>query len=59
MTFEEMWEQADEVDAEIGGVDSIPEWEYKDYVESLLNQMAGDEKDYPPILNTKVNSKEW
>ena len=36
MTFLEMWAQADLVDAEIGGVDSIPEWEYHDYIEACL-----------------------
>jgi hypothetical protein len=42
MTFEQMWEQADLVDAEIGGVNSIPEEEYYDYIESLLMRIRTD-----------------
>jgi hypothetical protein len=44
LTFEEMWEQADGADAEIGGYDSIPEEEYHDYVEACLMSLADDFK---------------
>ena len=40
INFIEMWREADEEDARIGGVDSIPEWEYYDYVESLLMKIG-------------------
>lgn len=36
MTFEEMWAEADFIDASVGGMDSVPEWEVEDYVGSLL-----------------------
>lgn len=42
MDFIEMWEQADIVDAEIGGWDSIPDWEKRDYIESCLIALADD-----------------
>ncbi len=42
MGFIEMWEEADFVDASIGGVDSIPEEEYFDYVEACLMALADD-----------------
>lgn len=34
--FITMWQEAEIEDASIGGVDSIPEWEYSDYVEAFL-----------------------
>lgn len=42
MSFIEMWQQADFVDASIGGVDSIPEEQYYDYVEACLMALADD-----------------
>lgn len=36
MTFEEMWAEADFIDAATGGMDSVPEWEKEDYVGALL-----------------------
>lgn len=44
MDFIEMWEQADIADAEIGGWDSIPEWEKRDYTEACLIALADDFK---------------
>lgn len=44
MSFTEMWEEADFVDASIGGYDSIPEEEYFDYVEACLMALADDFK---------------
>jgi len=44
MDFIQMWEQADFVDASIGGYDSIPEEEYFDYVEACLMALADDLK---------------
>ena len=40
----EMWRKADEVDAEIGGMDSVPEWEKEDYQQGLLIRFADDFK---------------
>lgn len=42
MGFIEMWEEADYIDAAIGGVDSIPEWEYSDYVQACLTALYED-----------------
>ena len=42
MDFIEMWEEANYVDASIGGVDSIPEEEYFDYAEACLMALADD-----------------
>ena len=39
-----MWEQADLVDAEIGGVDSIAGEEYYDYVAACLMALSDDFK---------------
>jgi hypothetical protein len=45
ISFEEMWAQADYEDASIGGVDNIPDWEYRDYMIScMMNQFQ--EKSY-------------
>ncbi len=40
MNFIEMWELADYIDAAIGGVDSIPEYEYHDYIEACLMALS-------------------
>ena len=48
-TFIEMWEEADFADASIGGYDSIPEWEYYDYVEACLMVVYDDLKGRPQI----------
>jgi len=37
-----MWEQADIIDAACGGVDSIPEDEYYDYVAACLLALGED-----------------
>ena len=43
-TFMEMWEEADITDAEIGGMDSIPEEEQYDYQMGCLIALADDFK---------------
>jgi len=42
MDFIEMWRKADLVDAEIGGMDSIPEEEQCDYQMGCLIALADD-----------------
>lgn len=42
MNFIEMWREADLVDAAIGGVDSLSEKEYPDYVAGCLMALAED-----------------
>ena len=49
-----MWREADEEDARIGGVDSIPEWEYYDYIESLLNKQTYDIKDHEKQMRGRI-----
>ena len=44
MDFIEMWREADLVDEEIGGMDSVPEWEKEDYQKGLLIALANDFK---------------
>ena len=44
MDFIEMWQEADLIDAEIGGIDSIPEEEQCDYQMGLLIRLADDFK---------------
>ena len=44
ISFTEMWEEADLVDAEIGGMDSIPEEEHYDYQLACLMALADDFK---------------
>ena len=46
MNFIEMWEEADEIDAATGGYDSIPEWEYFDYVEAMLMRVGADIREH-------------
>lgn len=48
-----MWEEADIIDASIGGVDSIPE-EYYDYVESLLMKIRPDIREHKQELKAQV-----
>ena len=44
MDFIEMWQEADLVDAEIGGMDSIPEEEWYDYQVGLCIALQDDFK---------------
>lgn len=44
MNFMEMWQEADQVDAEIGGMDSVPEEEQYDYQMACLMALSDDFK---------------
>ena len=55
MGFIEMWEEADEEDARIGGMDSVPEWEHYDYVEALLMKVRGSIREHKEKLKEVAN----
>ena len=57
MNFIEMWQEADRIDAEIGGMDSMSEEEQYDYQAGLLIALA-DDFEYGRCVATPNKSKE-
>lgn len=56
MGFIEMWEEADLADAEIGGMDSVPEDEQHDYQMGLLIALSDEFK--TPTVFYAITCKE-